>query len=339
MKLRKKQIANLFVIMTLGLVFSCFKEDRSHEFNKIALEELTLKLDSEKRQIYREIQRLAQFTDSLLRHREEILQEDFSDFVPMNGPFSSQSFLADSLRSSPIILNACPSYEEGIEVLKFTQALDQEFARIYYNNPTIAQVYLNTHIQTSRVFPPLDVENLIDPDINVTDFNFYYEADTFHNPEKKGVWLKEPYVDPAGKGWIISLLHPVYSGEELFGVIGIDVAVAVLVEEYLESDGGKYLILNNEGTLIASSSVAVEYLGMHPLQKHIYKRSIKKEQYQNAGYNLKQSTSKEIREMTEVFLARDTDYYTFTSEPFLRDAYADYLIQTDWVLVKLNSRD
>jgi hypothetical protein len=46
--------------------------------------------------------------------------------------------------------------------------------------------------------------------MDIPSFNFYYLADSKHNPERKSLWLSEPYVDPAGRGWMVSAVAPVY---------------------------------------------------------------------------------------------------------------------------------
>ena len=52
-------------------------------------------------------------------------------------------------------------------------------------------------------------------------FNFYYLADAQHNPERKPVWTGA-YLDPAGHGWMTSCVVPVYRGDFLEGVTGLD---------------------------------------------------------------------------------------------------------------------
>ena len=46
------------------------------------------------------------------------------------------------------------------------------------------------------------------------NYNFYYEADKKHNPKKEPVWT-DVYLDPAGKGWMISLIAPIYKNRYL----------------------------------------------------------------------------------------------------------------------------
>lgn len=69
-------------------------------------------------------------------------------------------------------------------------------------------------------------------DINIPTFNFYYLADKIHNPQQKVVWT-DAYLDPAGLGWMISAIAPVYKGDFLEGVVGIDVTIDQLITNIL----------------------------------------------------------------------------------------------------------
>jgi hypothetical protein len=58
-------------------------------------------------------------------------------------------------------------------------------------------------------------------EVSMREFNFYYLADAVHNPERKTVWTGV-YLDPAGQGWMLSCISPVYYGDTLKGVVGLD---------------------------------------------------------------------------------------------------------------------
>ena len=60
------------------------------------------------------------------------------------------------------------------------------------------------------------------------NYNFYYLADEKHNPERKSVWT-DVYLDPAHKGWLLSIIAPIYKGNTLEGVTGIDISLKNLL--------------------------------------------------------------------------------------------------------------
>ena len=101
-------------------------------------------------------------------------------------------------------------------------------------NPLIVQAYLNTHDSLNRIWPWIDAASVYDPGMNIPDFNFYYEADARHNPSRAVVWT-DAYVDPAGKGWLVSAIAPAYRGDFLEAVVGADVTIDRIVDDVLAS--------------------------------------------------------------------------------------------------------
>ena len=74
-------------------------------------------------------------------------------------------------------------------------------------NPIIVQSYINTKDSLNRIYPYFDVLSQYAPKMDIPSYNFYYEADLAHNPERKVVWTA-PYLDPAGAGAIAETIQP-----------------------------------------------------------------------------------------------------------------------------------
>ena len=106
----------------------------------------------------------------------------------------------------------------------------------------------------SRYYPFIDkVYEQFVPDINIPEFNFYYLADQRHNPERRVIWT-EPYLDPAGQGWMMSCIAPIYKGDYLEGVVGVDVTIKNFIDNILTLQlpwGGEAFLVNRDGTIMA----------------------------------------------------------------------------------------
>ncbi|MCS5489691.1 PDC sensor domain-containing protein [Algoriphagus limi] len=306
--------------------------------DKLLLGQMVSVLEEQAATLTREIVVLADYMDSLVRNKEAILSQDLSDPYLMKGPFSSIPTLGDTARSTVILLNSTDDYEAGLKEIKLTNSMDSVFANLYSNYVNIAQVYFNSANQVSRVYPSYDVVNMVDPNIDVTGFNFYYEADEEHNPEKGPVWIQEPYVDPAGKGWILSLVHPVYDGDELFAVIGIDVTVDEIIQNFFDNYEGSFLIVNRKGDIVAGTSSAIESLSMPPLKNHVYRETINADYFRITDFNLFNSKSREVRKMASRFLIEGQDLFPFVEESYLQNAVCQRFEDIDWFMLKINPR-
>jgi hypothetical protein len=287
-------------------------------------------------------ERMATDIDTIAHYYEEIVSK--KDSVLRVAPPSPYHFVGaistnlpgqDSTLSSVIILNSTPDRKMAEEEVVLTNSLDPLFAEFIKGNPRTAQIYSNSAMQVSRVFPAYDVKNIIDTDIDVTKFNFYYKADLEHNPSKGLVWIPEPYVDPAGKGWIISLIHPIYDGDQLFAVLGVDFTVSDLVQNYMDAVEGEILMVNAKGEIVAGKAGAIESLSMPPLKNHVYRETIHSDYFRISDFNLFSSKSREVREMAQQFLLEKKDRFEFDEETNLSRAICVPFIGIDWFLIQV----
>ena len=153
--------------------------------------------------------------------------------------------------------------------------LDSLVVALKAQSPLVAQLYINTHDSMCRIYPPI-AGDLLPPQMDITSYNFYYEADAAHNPGREVVWT-ETYLDPAGAGWITSAIAPVYQGDRLEAVVGADITVQHLIDEILDLEvpwGGHTLLVAADSTLLAASPTALSEFGLQMLPEARYDSSV-----------------------------------------------------------------
>lgn len=156
--------------------------------------------------------------------------------------------------------------------IELTEYMDILFNSVAATNPYAVQLYINTASQLSRGMPFVDGEfHWVDateqfkhlPD--VTAFDFFYLADAEHNPDRGPEWT-ELYWDPAGLGWMVSSIAPVYDAEALKAVVGIDITLKRIVEGIIglqvEQTGFAFL-MSERGQAIAFPERAADFLQFH----------------------------------------------------------------------------
>lgn len=190
-----------------------------------------------------------------------------------------------------------PVTPEVKEIAYFTEAIDPELVRVCRELPGVSQAYFNDRHSLNRIYPWFDTLAQYPPRMNIPDFNFYYLADTAHNPGKGGVWVEEPYVDPAGRGWMVSAIAPVYVKDALEGVVGLDVTIETLVARYFKDTDRSLVILSKEGVLVAATETAIQDLQMPPLKNHKYLETVKLDTFKPDEYNIRKSTLRSVRAM------------------------------------------
>lgn len=172
-----------------------------------------------------------------------------------------------------------------------TARLDPIMRSITQSDPLIQQVYVNTHDSLNRIYPWFDVLAIYPPKMDIPSYNFYYEADAIHNPKRGVVWT-DSYLDPAGAGWMVSAIAPVYGVADpsrLEAVVGIDVTIGSIVEQVLdiELEGDGYAILvSRDGTILALPPAGERDLGMTAFIEHSYSQAILQDTFKPDSFNL-----------------------------------------------------
>ncbi|MEN9822543.1 MAG: hypothetical protein RLZ04_969, partial [Actinomycetota bacterium] len=145
--------------------------------------------------------------------------------------------------------------EQKEKALQFSR-LDPLLRYIIEANPLVSQAYVNTYDTLLRLYPNFPVIDVLPPDTDVRDFNFFYLADAENNPTRTTLWTPV-YVDPVGQGWITSVISPVYKDDTLEAVAALDIRVQKLVDEILDDVqpfGGYSALIDDNGIIIAMPS-------------------------------------------------------------------------------------
>jgi len=193
------------------------------------------------------------------------------------------------------ISGAVPITEAVKEIAYLTEPLDEVFKAIHERHPAVAQSYYNDRNSLNRIYPWFDAIAQYPPKMDIPSFNFYFLADEKHNPGRKGVWVGEPYVDPAGRGWMVSAIAPVYVEGELVGVPGLDVTLENLLAHYFEGVSEPLLVMSESGVVVMATEEVINLLGLPPLDTHKYLETVKQDTFRLDDYNLFNSQNREIR--------------------------------------------
>lgn len=152
----------------------------------------------------------------------------------------------------------------------------------------IASLYFNSWDSYNLIYPYIDAREMIEPRTDVRKYNFYYEADAVHNPSRSTVWT-DAYVDPAGHGWLVSSLAPVWRGNKLEGVVGIDIKLATIVNRLLKLDlpwKGYAMLVGKDGHIIAMPPQAELDLNLKELKAHAYNGAVISSTFKPDSFNI-----------------------------------------------------
>lgn len=304
-----------FAICLLAFFYGCSEEKSDvnpEEFE--LLDSIVYRIESNLYPLEKDIDELASYATYLFAHKEQYAQKANKDQYKSTEEGVIYRVSGKQDVSSVFVSSTTPDRASVFDQVYYTEALDSAFSQVIIDQPLVSQVYLNTKLQMCRIYPQLDVLTVFEEDLDLTKFNFYFMADEVRNPEKKGKWLEDIYIDPAGRGWILSLIHPIYHNQELQGVMGLDVTVNDLINELLSYKDKKLVLVDDSGNVVAGTSDAIEILKLPPLRNHAYVETINSNNFRREDYNLFKSKSKEVRKMVSKFILEKDNKFILGGE-------------------------
>jgi diguanylate cyclase (GGDEF)-like protein len=221
-----------------------------------------------------------------------------------------------------------------------TEVFDATFKTIVDNNEMVVASYFNSYDNLNRYYPYIkDSYTAFASDIKMKDYNFYFKADLEHNQEKKAVWT-DVYLDPAGLGWMLSSIVPIYNNGFLEGVSGIDITVETIIKKFLNFklpyDGSSFLI-DKKGNIIAMSKGIEKILELKYKNEYIYKteEKIKKTIFRENKFNIIEYKDKNIANKINRVLANKevTNDLILNNNKYL--FFADKIEKTSWYVISL----
>lgn len=205
--------------------------------------------------------------------------------VTDSGVFYSHS---DDGRAASFYANSTPlAQQDHAKALRLSQ-IDPLMRSIQAANPLVAASYFNSWDSYNRIYPFFITPEQYPHDMVIPDYNFYYLADAKHNPERKVAWT-DVYLDPAGLGWMMSAVAPVYSGDFLEGVVGLDITVGQMLAEIGELDvpwQGYAMLVSRDHNIMALPSAGEEDFGLRELTEYSYAEAVRREVLKPEDFSL-----------------------------------------------------
>ena len=221
-------------------------------------------------------------------------------------PHASGALFSDGGPQQPAVFYAAtrPRTDADRDTAAAWAGVDPLMVSLTAASPLVRQVYVNTADSLNRIYPPFAVMDAFPATMAIPTYNFYYEADAAHNPKREVVWT-DAYLDPAGAGWIVSAIAPVYGGEQLEAVVGIDMTLATVVEQVLDLRtpwGGYGVLIDENGVAIAIPAAAEADWGLTELSKHEYLEAVKQDTFKPESFSLFRNPR--LRALGEAMAAR-----------------------------------
>ncbi len=205
--------------------------------------------------------------------------------ISPDGVFYSGS---DDGRAASFYANSTPlAQQDHAKALRLSQ-VDPLMGWIRSANPLISALYFNSWDSYNRIYPFFMTPEVYPHDMVIPNYNFYYLADIQHNPARKVAWT-DVYLDPAGQGWMMSAVAPIYRESFLEGVVGVDITVGQMLAEIGSLQvpwQGYAMLVSRDNGIIALPEAGEHDFGLNELTEYSYEEAVRREVLKPDDFNL-----------------------------------------------------
>ena len=302
-------------------------------------------LKNEANKISEKLRQVSEYATILQKEHESIFKNSENIYLPngkptfdvaSNGVYYKTNKIGASLYYSS---NTKITEVEAHKAL-FTEAMDTSLKNIVDTNPLIMASYFNSWDDLNRLYPFIPkVYEQYGEHINMEDYNFYYLADQKHNPSRKPVWTSA-YLDPAGNGWMLSCIVPIYKNDFLEGVTGLDITIDSFVKNILDAklpyDANLFMV-DNEGMIIAMPNEIEKLLGLKELKDHLYTDVLLNTIEKPEEYNILKNKSPFAEHFKNLINTNSTEELIIADKKYL--TLMENVGETNWKMMILVDED
>lgn len=273
MKIRNSTFS-LFLIL---IIASCSTSEKDCSDNNEIIAETIERLSDDFQDISDDIQNAATFTSSLYSNENKSSEIDTSIYILSK---EQTIYKKDDDGGSAIFVSGfVPVSPEIYNIIGLCEPLDSLFKEIKEKHDIIVQLFYYDENSILRLFPFFDVQSQFKSQIDISKFRFYELANKKNNPERNVVIVNKPYIDPAGRGLVVSVISPVYVQNQFVGVIGANVTINTILDNYFAENSLNVLIVNDSGNIITANSYVYNVLSLPIPDEYQYFKYLSKDTY------------------------------------------------------------
>ncbi|WP_314410750.1 ATP-binding protein [Pseudomonas kuykendallii] len=290
------------------LTNTSIRDAQVSHLREVALEDLQTAAAQETNVVQSELGNIAQLTATYAALTEQALS-DTTQVAPAKLKLSASGARysdVDKGGAASFYSAATPVAQQDLFKVARLERLDAFMRETERHSPLVTSIYFNSWDSYNRIYPWFNTLSQYPSKMNIPDFNFYYLATPVHNPSRAVTWT-DVYLDPAGQGWMLSAIAPVFRKDFLEGVVGLDITVGRLLDHINGLDvpwNGYALIVSDDMDIMALPPAGESDFGLDELTSHSYSEAISTELLKPKDFNL--FNRGETRALAEAMAASTT---------------------------------
>jgi hypothetical protein len=187
--------------------------------------------------------------------------------------------------------------------IRIFEHLCPELQNIYNRSNFVDNVYLTTYDSIIMAYPYADMHAYLKPGLDLTKiWVTYWAADEDSNPWRKTLWVP-PYIDAVGRGYMTSIITPIYHKDFLEGTLGIDITVDLISDKFISLSKKNLMIVTDKTIPVAINKNCAEILKLKGLEKYNYLKKEPENRSISTSLMMTKNTSKDIHAISQWILS------------------------------------
>lgn len=218
--------------------------------------------------------------------------------------------------------------------IKIYEHLCPELQGIYNRSDFVDNIYFTTYDSIVMAYPYADMHAYLKPGLDLTTvWVTYWAAGEKENPERNTLWVN-PYIDAIGRGYMTSIITPIYQNDFLEGTLGIDITVDLISDKFISLSKKNLMIVTGRTIPVAINKNSSRILRIKGLEKYNYLKKEPENRSISTSLMMTKNSSNDIRSIAQWVLSpeKKTTLNVFGKNYiFLKEE----LPEVGWFLVEL----
>ena len=323
---------SFYIIILLLFIFSSCKTPQDEDLNLKHINHIANSINNDLSEIRENVFNTAK----ILQHNIPFNKEAKEISKNLYKTTSAGTLISKNSQSLSAVYcpSGCVITDHLKNVIVNSEALDSIFISLTQKSPLLSQVYFLDTNSFLRIYPFIDVENYLTPNINLKKLAPFQTINKKPLINDKAYWLNRPFADPFGRGWIISCVEPIYYRDQFIGMLSGDITLRSLKTKYFKSGTELILLIDQKGKIICCTKEAGKITNIPQIREFGYYKPISEDIYVHNIPSLLDHKNKNLKKAVKSLLSGET------KESFIIDnnkytIYMSEVSETDWYLLKI----
>lgn len=281
------------------------------------------------------------------REQIESLKEDYTALLQREDPAAGlypdtrYAYSKDYVYYTPFDDGKCEVWASGrIPIgkterkrIKMLENLCPQLQNVYQKNDCIATAYVTTFDSIVMAYPYADIHAYMEHGLDLTQaWVTYRAAARQENPTQRTLWVP-PYLDAVGKGYMTSVITPVYSDDVLEATLGIDITVDTIVRRFQALSEKNRFISTIRTVPVCVNKNSAAILRIKGLEKYNYLQKVPENKSIPPEWMMSENPRQDIRKIAQ-WLRSDSPEIVLPVSGRKYRFYKVYIPEVEWFLIE-----